>query len=306
MDMQIMTVTGPISPEEVGTFLPHEHIMSCFGMDPAENPQYPVDELLAQVLPYLEKVKDLGLRTLADCTTAYFGRDPLLLRRISEESGIYLITNTGYYGAANGRYIPEHAYTESTEQIATRWTREWQDGIGDTGIRPGFIKTAVGDGPLSEINRKLIRAAILTHLQTGLTIQTHLGNNVAAADEILDMFDAEGADPGAWIWVHAHSMTNPNPLLKAASRGAWISLDGLSLENAKRILQLMKALKITSLFGQALLSHDGDLYCQGNLRPFDYLFTDFIPMMTRMGYKEEDIHALTVENPAIAFTVTPR
>lgn len=306
MDMQIMTVTGPISPVEAGTFLPHEHIMSCFGMEPAETPEYPVDELLAQVLPYLEKVKDLGLRTLADCTTAYFGRDPLLLRRISEESGIRLITNTGYYGAANGRYIPAHAYTESAEQIAARWTREWQDGIGDTGIRPGFIKTAVGDGPLSQINRKLIRAAILTHLQTGLTIQTHLGDNATAADEILDMFDAEEADPGAWIWVHAHSMTNPNPLLKAASRGAWISLDGLSPEMAPRILNYLKVFKNTNLLGQTLLSHDGDLFCQGNFRPFEFLFTTFIPTLTRRGFNEAEVRTITVENPAIAFTITPR
>ena len=54
-----------------------------------------------------------------------------------------MITNTGYYGAAGDKYVPQHAYEETVDQLADRWTGEWEDGIEGTGIRPGFIKGGV-------------------------------------------------------------------------------------------------------------------------------------------------------------------
>jgi len=83
----IMTVTGPISTAEMGLTLPHEHIMSNFGAEPAWKAEYPVAELLGTVLPYLEKLSKLGYRTILDCTTAYFGRSPALLRSAPGRSG---------------------------------------------------------------------------------------------------------------------------------------------------------------------------------------------------------------------------
>ena len=99
------------------------------------------------MLPYLKHLKSLGCQTIADCTAAYFGRQPSLLKSLSEESGIHILTNTGYYGAADDRYVPEHAFRETAGQLANRWIKEWEDGIDDTGIRPGFIKLAVDGGP---------------------------------------------------------------------------------------------------------------------------------------------------------------
>jgi phosphotriesterase-related protein len=118
-------------------------------------------------------VKALGCRALFDCTAAYFGRDVRLLRKVSEQTGLHIITNTGYYGAANDRYVPPHAFEETAEQLAGRWVKEWKEGIDGTGIRPGFVKLAVDAGPLSEIDAKLLRAGALTHLATGLTLAVH-------------------------------------------------------------------------------------------------------------------------------------
>ncbi len=53
-------------------------------------------------------------------------------------------------------------------------------------IRPGFIKISV-DGAssgISELHKKLARAAGLTHLKTGLTIYSHTGPGVAAFEQI--------------------------------------------------------------------------------------------------------------------------
>ena len=304
MSAEIMTVTGPVRPKTLGFTLPHEHVMSTFGADPARYPDYPVERLLAQVLPYLEKVKSLGVNALADCTTAFFGRHPELLRRISRESGALLLTNTGYYAARKNRYVPAHAFYESAEQIAARWVREFEDGIDETGIRPGFIKTAVEAEPLSGMESKLVRAAVLTHLRTGLVIQTHTGDHAAGARFILDTIEEAGARPSGWIWVHAHVMTERAPLLEAAARGAWISLDGVSAQRAGHILSLLQALRGAGCLNQVLLSHDGDSFTiDGGLRPYESLMTEFIPLLRQNGFSDEEIHLMTVENPAKAFAI---
>lgn len=307
MPGEIMTVTGPIQPELLGFTLPHEHVMSRFGADLARYPEYPVDRLLDQVLPYLEKVKALGVNALADCTTAFFGRHPELLRRISLESGVLLLTNTGYYAARKNRYVPAHAFQETAEQIAERWIREWKDGIDETGIRPGFIKIAVEEEPLPEMEIRLVRAAILTHLQTGLVIQTHTGDYPQAAFAILDWMEELGAHPSAWIWIHAHVVEDTAHLLKAAGRGAWISLDGVSAARNTRILEQLKALRLGGYLGQVLLSHDGDSFTvDGGLRPYDYLLTDFIPFLRQNGFSAEEIEQITVKNPAKMFAIEAR
>ena len=302
-----MTVTGAIEPRAMGRTLPHEHVMSTFGAERARYPYYDVHRLFEGVLPYLQYVKSLGCQTLVDCTAAYFGRHPEMLRKFSQQSGLHILTNTGYYGAAGGMYVPPHAYEETVEQLAGRWVREWQDSIDGTGIRPGFIKTGIDEGPLSEIDRKLIRAAARTHAQTGLTIQTHTKDNWGAAQEILSILRSEGVHPNAWIWVHAHHVTDGAPLTEAAEQGAWISFDGINEESAPHILELVKETKRIGFLDHVLLSHDGDSYYgDGESRPYHYLFTGFVPTLEQNGFSAQEIDQLTIDNPRRAFTVRVR
>lgn len=304
-----MTVTGPISPEGLGPALPHEHVLSRFGDPPARRPEYDLAELFSTVVPVLEEVKSLGCQAIMDCTAAYFGRDPLVMYRLSELSGVRLVINTGYYGAADDRYVPDHAYDETAEALAERWLREWTDGVGGTGIRPGFIKTAVDEGPLSEIDRKLVRAAAKTHKESGLTLAVHTSDNVPAAREQLSILDDEGVDPSAWIWVHAQNVDDLDALAWAAERGAWIEFDGLGPgATVEQHLELVQSMRERNLLDRVLLSHDGSAYPPEGVepRPFDTLFRTFLPRLREAGLREEELHTLTVKNPRRAFAVRVR
>ena len=50
----------------------------------------------------------------------------------------------------------------------------------------------------------LIRAAALTHLETGLVIMSHTGTDKPAFDQI-HILKELGVSPEAFIWTHAHS-----------------------------------------------------------------------------------------------------
>lgn len=305
---QIMTVTGPIAPEDMGTTLPHEHVLSRFGEPPARRPDYDLSDLFETVVPILEEVSSLGCDTIVDCTGAYFGRDPLIMYRLAEVTGVHLVTNTGYYGAADDRYVPDHAYEETADQLAERWIAEWLEGVDGTGIRPGFIKVAMDEGGLSDIDRKLFRAAARTHRESGLTIAAHTSGNVSGAREQLTILEDEGVDPSAWIWVHAQNVDSLDAVAEAAERGAWIEFDGIAPDTIDRHVELVKGMQKRNLLERVLLSHDGSSYPpQGtDPRPYDTLFRAFLPELRSAGLSEEDVHALTVDNPRRAFTVRLR
>ena len=159
----------------------------------------------ATVLPYLQQVRALGCETLVECTPAYLGRDPQLLQAfVGQRPALRILSNTGYYGAAKDKHVPAFAFTETAEQLAARWIREAERGIDDTAIKPAFMKIGVDAAPLSEIDAKLVRAAAITHRETGLPIASHTGTGAAAMAE-LDLLEAAGVPSSAFIWVHAQS-----------------------------------------------------------------------------------------------------
>ena len=308
---RVMTVLGPIPPGEMGTTLPHEHVLVDFiGADKVDRGRYDADEVFKIALPHLRRIREQGVRTLVECTPAYLGRDPALLRRLAEASGLHLLTNTGYYGANGGKHLPPHARTEDADALAARWLREWHEGIEGTGIRPGFLKIGTDAGPLPEVNRKLLRAAARVHRQSGLTIAAHTGDGRAAIEQ-LDLLREEGVDASAFIWVHANAERDAALHAEAAERGAWVEFDGVGPKAIDPHVKLVLGMKGRGLLGRVLLSHDAGWYHVGEpgggeFRPFDTLMADFVPALRKAGITEAEVHRLTVENPRDAFTIRVR
>ncbi len=308
---EIMTVTGPIAASDAGRMLAHEHVLVDFiGADKVSRDRYNTDEVAEIMLPYLKRVRKAGCRTLVECTPAYLGRDPLLLKRLSEASGVQLVTNTGYYGAVNDKFLPPHAFSETAQQLATRWLEEWRSGIEGTSIRPGFIKIAVDKGPLSPVDRKLVQAAALTHLQSGLTIASHTTDGKAALEQ-LAILRQESASPSAWIWVHAHTEKDPEIHVQAARAGAWLEFDGINPKSVERHVELVLFMKGQGLLDHVLVSQDAGWYHVGEprggkVRPYDTLFDEFLPALRKAGLTEQEIGQVIEENPQKAFSVHVR
>lgn len=310
-DGVIMTVKGPIKATEMGVALTHEHILVDFiGADSINENRWDKLRVSEKVLPYLTAIKDLGCQAFVECTPEYIGRDPVLLKSISEATGLNIITNTGYYGAANDKFIPKHAYDKSAEELASGWVYEWNNGIGNTGIRPGFIKIGVDSKSLSDIDRKLVVAAAKTHLKTGLVIASHTGPAIPAFEQ-LEILQSEGVNPEAFIWVHAQGEKDLSNHNKAAKMGAWIGLDGIGESNCEDYVRMIKNLKENDLLNKVLLSHDAGWYDPakengGEFRGFTTLFEKLIPLLKAESFTEKEIDQLMVTNPAEAFAVKIR
>nr|WP_294945174.1 hypothetical protein [uncultured Mucilaginibacter sp.] len=307
----VMTVTGPIRPGDMKFTLTHEHVLADFiGAEKYSKDRYKADEVYARALPFLTDVKSRGCVTFVDCAPAYLGRDVKLFKRLAIASGLNFITNTGYYGAVNEKFLPPQAYTETAAQIAARWTDEFKNGIEGTGIKPGFIKTSVDKAPLTPTQRKMVEAAALTHLATGLTIAIHTGDG-EAANEQLQILAAKGVAPEARIWVHAQNETGKAYHIATARQKGWVSFDGVNPETIQANLTFLQNMKTEGLLGNVLVSQDSGWYNVGepnggNYKDYNTIFTQFIPELKQNGFTQQEIDRIFIVNPAKAFTIRVR
>jgi phosphotriesterase-related protein len=307
-EMKINTVKSYMNSTQMGTTLVHEHILVDFiGADKTGYHRWSRTDVIKKVTPYLMELKKIGVTTLFECTPAYLGRDVVLLKMLSDRTGVNIITNTGLYGAVDDKYIPEYAYEISADSLASTWIKEFKNGIDGTNIKPGFIKISVDTNDvLSSIDEKIVKAAILTHKTTDLTIVSHTTADKPAFAQ-LNLLAEMGVSPSAWVWTHAGECTSEGRL-EAAKQGAWISIDNINKEELDDNIKILVELKSEGYLNQTLISHDAgwfdpDQEDGGEFRGYTDIFTHLIPALKNNGFSEEDINQLIIENPKKAYTV---
>ena len=306
---KVMTIGGLISPEEVGKCLVHEHFLVDFiGADKISTHRWDRNKVVEKVLPYLMEVKEQGVRTIADCTPAFLGRDVQLLKMLSDQSGIQMITNTGLYGAVKNKFLPAYAFRESALQLSKRWISEFENGIDGTDVKPGFIKISVdAQGGLTALHAKLVEAAALTHRASGLSIFSHTGP-AAAAVEQLKILKKKGVKPAAFVWVHAQMENDKASHLQLAKEGCWVSLDGVGWGDYDVYADILHQLKSASLLDRVVISHDAGWYKpdepNAEFMGYTFIFTQLFPRLTNLGFTEDDFKKLLYSNPAKLFSLT--
>jgi phosphotriesterase-related protein len=311
----IMTVLGPVPASEMGLCLSHEHLLVDFiGADSIGYHRWDKQEVAQKVLPYLKEIQEHEVSTFVECTPAFLGRDPWLLKDLSRQTGMHLLTNTGYYGAHNNRFVPEHFFRLSAEEVSELWVDEFENGIEGSGVRPGFIKMAVdASDTLSEAHYKIITAAALAQKQTGMVIASHTGPDAPAFAQIA-VLQSHDIDPSCFIWVHAQGGSLEGNI-KAARLGAWVSLDNVNLKRSpgseydvQWYAERIEALKEAGCLHRILISHDAGWFKPeepggGDFRGYTAIFSDLIPALNSRGFSKKEINRLLVENPQKAFSL---
>lgn len=232
---------------------------------------------------------------MLECTPNFLGRDPELLASLADATGLEIWSNTGLYGAAAHKFVPAFARTETAEQLARRWRGETR-----APWRPRFIKIGVNNGPLDELDRKLVRAAAITSRDTGLTIASHTGDGAAALEQ-LEIIAEEGASLTKFVWVHAQNERDHRLHEKVARAGAWVEFDGISSKTATYHVECVRFLAMRGLLNRVLISQDSGWYhvgepSGGEFHGYSYLYSNFLPMLD-----PQQIPVLMWDNPRAAF-----
>jgi phosphotriesterase-related protein len=306
----VVTVGGEVRADKMGATLAHEHVLVDFiGAAQADPVRHNRDSAFSIILPHIEKIRDHGIKTFVDCTPRFLGRDPLLLKMLSDATGMHFITNTGFYGAVNNKYIPEHVLNMPAEAIAAFWIAEFKQGIDGTGIRPGFIKIGVDGETLSDFHKTLVTAAALAHKATGLTIMSHTGKANLAREQ-LDILEAQGVKAEAFIWTHAYLEKDLSKHVEIAKTGAWVSIDGFrgNPEEITELTEMVVNMKKNNCAVKLLLSQDAGWYDPefpdgSNYTEHTLIFDKLIPELNAAGITDADLNRFLNKNPGKAFTV---
>lgn len=184
MTKLIPTVTGTISPADMGLTSMHEHIPLDFSGDCRE-------DAYQFALAELKKARALGLQTLVEVTPR---RDVEAIRRIAEAAGINVIVCTGYYND-----LTDEEKTYSVDQFLRHMLDEIEDGIAASGIYPGVIKIASANTIPNEIERRALTAAGLAQKGSGLPLCVH---SVTGCKNQQTILEAAGADLSKVYFSH--------------------------------------------------------------------------------------------------------
>ena len=114
----------------------------------------------------------------------------------------------------------------------------------------------------------------------------------------------------SFIWVHAQSERDDTFHIEAARRGAWVEFDGISEATVSRHVDLVRRMKAEGLFTRVLVSHDAGWYRVGEagggtFRPYDTLFSKFVPALKAAGFTDLDVRQLLVDHPRAALRRRP-
>ena len=155
----------------------------------------------------------------------------------------------------------------------------------------------------------IVKAAIITHQNTGLTIVCHTTADGPAFAQ-LDLIEQAGLSPNAWVWAHAQECSRDGRL-RAAKKGAWISLDSAIEEELDVILEAIIDLKSAGFLNQVLVSHDAGWYDPdkpdgGEIIGYTDIFILLLPALKEKGFSQTEIEQLLIGNPRSAYSIRVR
>ena len=311
MAPRVMTVSGPVPPDKLGFTLPHEHV-GIYLWHTEKRWDYweltPDEEIITAEL---RDFRRRGGGTLVELTLDGVGRDPHRLRRLASVTGLNIVMGAGWYRES---YYPAEllADRKTVDELAAIIVREWTDGVGDSGVRPGIIGEIGTDKPwVSAQEERVHRAAARASLQTGMAITTH-GVQSAVGLAQLKIFTEEGVDPGRVVIGHADSFHDLDFYLGVLDAGANLQFDFLGhrfgVEEAlePRLIETIVELLERGYGSQILLSqdvcHNRQLKTYGGFG-YVYLHQHFLPTLRTAAVGEGEIGAMTIDNPARILTV---
>ena len=199
------------------------------------------------------------------------------------------------------------------DDLAAQIIGEFENGVGETGIRPGIIGEIGTDKPwVSAQEERVHRAAARASKATGMAITTHgVQSPVGLAQ--LRIFEEEGVDPARVVIGHADSYHDIDHYLAILDRGANVEFDflghRLGTEEAlePRLVETIVELVDRGFADQILLSQDVcnnyQLKANGGFG-YVYLHQHFLPTLRTAAVGEGEIRQMTIDNPARILSIS--
>jgi phosphotriesterase-related protein len=269
-----------------------------------------------------EEVKSYGVKTVVDATTNEAGRDPELLKEISQKTGINIVCSSGYYYEGEGApayFKFRSGLGDINAEVYEMFKKETTEGIGNTGIKNGVFKLASSRDLITDYEKVFFKAAAKVSKEEGIPIITHTQEGKQGPEQA-DLLISEGADPKHIMIGHIGGSTDIDYLIRTLEKGVYIAFDRFGIQGLvgapfdnRRVACLIGLIGI-GYADKIMMSQDMVNFWLG--RPLvlpdaakkilanwssTHIFKDIIPMLKKGGVTDEQINTMTVENPKRLF-----
>lgn len=315
----IQTVTGPISPDELGRTLAHEHLLIGYpGWESDTIRRGPSRaEALARCLDRVSEMKAHGVRSMIDPCPNDLGRDVSFMAEVASRAGLQIICATGLYkedegGAPYWKFRARFGATAAS--IAELYIHELTKGIGDTDIKAGIIKVATGAHGITPYERTLLEAAAIASCETGAPITTHTDEGRFGDEQQKILTDA-GVPAHRIIIGHSCGTSDHAYHMRILERGSYLGFDRfgiLVLQDDEVRVKSLLALLAAGKERQLVVSHDSVWCWRGEPIPDandpglvallsiwtpTHFFERIIPKLKAGGATDAQITRMLEENP---------
>jgi len=299
----LITTLGPLSAADVGVILPHEHVfVDLRTPDQPGQGQAETDDVVALMVPELERARRAGITAIVECSPVGVGRRADILKTVSQAARFPLIVPTGVYREP---WIPHWVHEAGEDTLAEWMLGELRGEIEKSGVQAAWIKLSAGDDGLTPAETKVLRAAARAAKETGAVIGSHTIRGRVVRDQLAIMEEV-GYTPERFIWIHTQAEPDFELHLEAARRGVWIEYDGIGGEPDSAYIERILRVLDAGLGGRLLLSQDRGWYDPaqpggGTPQPYTYLVEEFLPRLRDAGVDNATTRQLTHDNPFAAF-----
>lgn len=324
MTEKVNTVLGPVSVNELGKTLMHEHIFFGYpGFNGNSLYEKSNDELVEEGVKAANIAKNQGVKTIVDATPSDCGRFPEILREVSEKSGVQIICSTGYYYEGEGApayFKFKQALGSAEEELYELFMGEITNGIGKTGIKPGVIKLASSKDIITDYERLFFDIGAKVQQETGIPIITHTQEGTMGPEQA-ELLISMGVDPKKIVIGHMDGNTDISYQLETLKHGVYVGFDRIGLQefagapfDKERVIVLLGLIQ-SGYADSITLSHDKVNVWLGGPTDFpeylaeltrnwnmDHLFNNIIPELENNGVSKETIESILVQTPKNIFS----
>ena len=264
--------------------------------------------------------KYAGGGTIVELSQNGLARDPKALARIARATGLNIIMGSGYYVELSH---PADMDEKTEKDIADEIVRDITMGVGETGVKAGIIGEIGCSLPLTDNERKVLRACAAAQRRTGAAINIHPSIDDNALLENIAVLKDAGADLSRVAISHIDGFGySLETRLKVLEDGCYVEYDGFgqalyhffymgrianAMSDIQKITDIMELID-KGYINQILLAQDFCFKCclatYGGYG-YAHIIRNLIPFMKAKGMTEEQIHTLLVDNPRRLLEFTP-
>jgi phosphotriesterase-related protein len=224
---------------------------------------------------------------------------------VAADVGVNIVAGTGFYWE---RFHPTWLADMSETEIVRLLVTDLTEGFAGTDVVAGIIgEIGTHHRAISPTEARVIRACAAAQRETHVPIATHALFTRIGMEQARAFADA-GADLDKLVIGHVDTTPDVDYHEELVRFGVWIAYDAIGQLDKQSDEQRADA--IVELIGRGhrdriLLSTDvgkrGALRAYGG-QGYDHVITGFLPLLRERGLSQDDIDAMTIDNPRQLFT----